>query len=1069
MSHIQYPFGAPSAEKLAHQVTIALGRNRQDMKFQNTSASLGQLIEMLSTFQTGPKDGLCMLQGELIAGQRIAKNVIRNYLMILDVDTGASVQEIGGKLVEAGLFAMIWTTHSFGKTTTEIPEEQFLRWAKKNGKAVAQDEDTLLTQLCVYLSDEKRFHPTITTTASYKGRSLVEGGMKYIIEHAPMPKLRVMFVLKEPFDFTKGASQRVRIDEWKEVYRKVSSWLDIAVDSSCVDPSRLQYTPRTPEDAPIGEDAHEILLFDGEFLDLHAVPVGTLDWTRNFDISDADEEKPRHTFVTKGLSSFLKNNPRFDVIACFEAINPDGQRGNSRDPDKVEWQCPNEEAHTVQSANDRACYLTYNGEHWHIGCLHDSCETASGGDRAFFLDKFCQNMGIADAKELEAWSPDAQKAQHEASEASNAAGLTDKIEELIDSLNKDSKVGEINDVLKVLAMVGDEITREAMLSVVQKNTGKKIPLGVMRKQLELLGKDQRKALGITSDQDQTDPRPVEPEDPDKATAVYEHWAYRKRIHVAESLIRRQNQKDPVLFLTEDAQPMTIVDTEKGVKLIDVDQDVLAAHIIDFMDYKVVDKLTGEVRHERVPQALIRDLSKRRVKTWPVVHRLAHTPIVDDAGNQVETKGYIPEMKIYLDPTVEYIPLPDEVTPEIVGEAIDIILEPIRDFPFADYGSDSMKPITLKETDSDGHPYPNLDRGVSSRAHAFCFIIQPLARHFIDGACPAYVIDKPTPGTGAGYFVDVAYIIATGGRAVAQTMSHQDEEFRKAITAALRDGSPIVFIDNINRKITSGDLASALTSGTWQDRILGQSNVTKIPIKNTWVLAGNNMDFTPEILRRLIPIRLDSNTQRPAFDRPASMFKHNPLQDYVLENRASLVWAVNVLIKNWVDKGKPLYTERTFNSFDKWARIMGGVLMAADIPGFLENIDDFNDIRNVDDDSMNEFGLLLFERFKFDHFSKTEAYQAVMGNGFGSQIELPIQLDDRNEAKSIRDLRSWMLKNMDGVPTYTEDGSGKVKLISHRTNKDRTGWKFIPFDGEENNTVEEDLPERELEGPPEDVE
>lgn len=1044
MSHIQYPLGVPSHEKTTLPLTIALGRNRQDMNFKNTTATLADLIEMLSTFQVGPKDGLCILQGELVAGQRIAKNVVRNFLMILDVDTGASVQEVGTKIAESGLFALVWTTHSFGKTTTEIPEEQFLRWAKKNGKPVAQDDAALHEQLCSYLSDEKRYHSTITTTSNYLGRALVEGGMKYVIKHVPMPKLRVMFVLKEPFDFTKGASQRVRIDEWKEAYTKVSSWLDIAVDSSCVDPSRLMYTPRVPEDAQFGEDNHEILLFDGDFLDLETVPASGVDWIKNFTDLGAEEDRPNHAFVTKGLTGFAKRCPDFDIIGFMHAVFPDDLRGEGADPDKSEWACPNEESHTVQKADDRGFFVATNGEHWHAQCLHDGCKAASRDDRLWYLDMLCQKAGITDAVELEAWSASAQSAQQEASEASNAAGSTDKIHDLVDGLNKDSRTEDINSVLKVLAMVEDQLTREALLSIAQKNTGKKIPLGVMRKQLELLGKDQRKALGVVSTDDSPDTRPKAPEDPEKAKDVWSHWDYKKQLAATRAIIRKANAKEPELFITPEGR-LTLVDiTPRGAKMIDADADTFAPYLIEHVEYKSLDPLTQMPVGERPPQALIRDIVKKRNAEWPVIEKVVHTPIVSPTGIQIEKRGYIAELNLYLDPTLEYLPLPAVVTDDDVIRAVDTLLEPIRDFPFSDAfsGEDDLE-IMSDEVDDDGHPYPNMERGRSSRAHALAFIIEPMVRHFIDGSCPAYHIDKPAPGTGAGYLADVAFIINTGERAIAQTMSYSNEEFRKAITASLRQGDPILFIDNINRKVDSGDLAAALTGGTWQDRILGESNVTKIPIRNTWVMAGNNLSFSGELMRRNVPIRLDANSPNPARDRPRTTFKYNPLQNYLKDNRAKFVYAINVLVKNWVDRGAT-WGDLTFNSFDSWTGVMSGIFRDAGIPGLLENVDDYIQNKNVDDDTKGQFAVLLFERFKLDHFSKVEAFQAFNGQGFGATVELPVKVDANNETASINNLRQWLMQYMVGNTFFVgpEDAQFTVKLVAHRTGADRTGFKFI---------------------------
>lgn len=446
-------------------------------------------------------------------------------------------------------------------------------------------------------------------------------------------------------------------------------------------------------------------------------------------------------------------------------------------------------------------------------------------------------------------------------------------------------------------------------------------------------------------------------------------------------------------------------------------------------------------HERVPKDLIDTLLGDLEGEWPVLIRLVNTPIVLETGEQVHKRGYIPELKLFLDPPGEFLPLPDVITDEDVENAYWTILDCIRDFPFVDYSEKNASlEIHSEDKDEDGHPYPNLDRGRASRANTFAMIIEPFARHFINGAAPMYFIDKPAPGSGAGYLADVGFIAAQGTRAVAQTMSESNEEFRKAITAVLREGSPIVFVDNVNRKVDSGPLAAAITNGTWQDRILGESNVTKLEIKNTWLIAGNNVGFTPEIMRRLVPIKLDARVPNPAFDRPKTFFKHNPLQDYIMARRPEVIQAINILVKNWVDKGMPR-SNVTFNSFDNWVAVMGGILEAANITGFLENLKDFNDAKNVDDDMRNDYAVMMFDRYKFDHFTKGDAYMALKGSGFGAAVELPVE-ESKEDTKTATDLRKWMVKHMDGNTFYLDAAKTKLVVLNqHRTALDKTGWQF----------------------------
>ncbi len=59
------------------------------------------------------------------------------------------------------------------------------------------------------------------------------------------------------------------------------------------------------------------------------------------------------------------------------------------------------------------------------------------------------------------------------------------------------------------------------------------------------------------------------------------------------------------------------------------------------------------------------------------------------------------------------------------------------------------------------------------------------RGMIDGPTPLHLIEKPTPGTGATLMVDAMARILTGAGASVMTEGRDDEEWRKRVTAKLR--------------------------------------------------------------------------------------------------------------------------------------------------------------------------------------------------------------------------------------------------------------------------------------------
>jgi putative DNA primase/helicase len=160
--------------------------------------------------------------------------------------------------------------------------------------------------------------------------------------------------------------------------------------------------------------------------------------------------------------------------------------------------------------------------------------------------------------------------------------------------------------------------------------------------------------------------------------------------------------------------------------------------------------------------------------------------------------------------------------------------------------------------------------------------------------------------------------------------------RKAITAKMRTGERWLFLDNVNVELKSAALARALTATVWEDRILGVSKTLRVPVRNVWVATANNLELSLEIARRSYWIRLDAQVEKP-WERESVQFRHPDLKAWVRENRSEILGALLTLGRYWFVKGKPEAPGTpVMGSFEAWSKVLGGVLAAADVEGFLEN-------------------------------------------------------------------------------------------------------------------------------------
>ena len=204
---------------------------------------------------------------------------------------------------------------------------------------------------------------------------------------------------------------------------------------------------------------------------------------------------------------------------------------------------------------------------------------------------------------------------------------------------------------------------------------------------------------------------------------------------------------------------------------------------------------------------------------------------------------------------------------------------------------------------------------------------------ISGPTPLHMVEKPAPGTGATLMVDAISIVATGTSASVMVEGRDEDEWRKRLTAKLREIPSILLIDNLRRQLDASSVAAALTAPYWEDRVLGKSEMVRFPIRCVWIATGNNPQFSNEIARRMVRIRLDPHEDQPWLREG---FRHPNLLAWVWQNRARLVAACLTLGRAWIAAGMPRH-QKTIGSFEGWAEVMGGILEVAGVPGFLGNL------------------------------------------------------------------------------------------------------------------------------------
>lgn len=395
----------------------------------------------------------------------------------------------------------------------------------------------------------------------------------------------------------------------------------------------------------------------------------------------------------------------------------------------------------------------------------------------------------------------------------------------------------------------------------------------------------------------------------KPTIVVNDRFMREVTEDISSAITQINNSKPFIFVRSGLP--TRIDLDERGNVIAKPLSVSAARGImeRVANFVAETEIEGEIIQKPVHPPLdnVNDfLSLGSFPELPPLIGIATAPIVAPDGKIHTQEGYQAETR-YFYCAKEELNLGDTTpTPENVEKAKKLILnELLGDFPFADD---------------------------ASRANTIGLMLNPFVRLLIQGSTPLHAIDSSTPGTGKTLLATVASMPFTVSIPAIMTAGKDDDEWRKRITAKLMNAPSHILIDNIKWRLVSGDLAGALTIDEWEDRILGQSATIRLPVRCTWIATGNNLEFSDEIARRTVWIRLDAKVERP-WERTG--FKHENLRSWAREHRGEIVTALLTLVQKWLADGKPA-SDFILGGYEQWSNVVGGILKAIGIKGFMEN-------------------------------------------------------------------------------------------------------------------------------------
>jgi hypothetical protein len=290
--------------------------------------------------------------------------------------------------------------------------------------------------------------------------------------------------------------------------------------------------------------------------------------------------------------------------------------------------------------------------------------------------------------------------------------------------------------------------------------------------------------------------------------------------------------------------------------------------------------------------------------WPGIRHLAGIvdfPVLRPDGTILDTVGYDAATGlIYLSgsPTPS---IPTQPTQQDVADAVALLLDLVADFPFE-------KPV--------------------HRAAWLAYLLTALCRHAFDGPAPLTLVDSNVRAAGKGLLCWLVSMIVTG-RPLSTTTAHANEdEMRKAITAAALAGDALITIDNVLGQLGCASLDAALTTTRWRDRLLGRNVIVDAPLLATWAATGNNVILRGDLARRIMHVRLHSPEEHPE-DRTG--FRHHDIRDYAEKFRPQLLAATLTILRGYYAAGRPDMHLTPWGSYEAWSGLVRSAVVWAGLP------------------------------------------------------------------------------------------------------------------------------------------
>lgn len=307
-----------------------------------------------------------------------------------------------------------------------------------------------------------------------------------------------------------------------------------------------------------------------------------------------------------------------------------------------------------------------------------------------------------------------------------------------------------------------------------------------------------------------------------------------------------------------------------------------AHIVDATSKWIahrVGRLSRVERRNRDGDWKLADISDElgayyvALTEWqlPTLRGIAAVPVLLPDGRVISTRGYNTDTGLWVDWRGGELTVPDNVTRADALAALRRVSQLVETFPFVN---------------------PALDGTVAIAALMAGGLRPAMAK------CPAFAFGSPSPGSGKTTLAKVIAHVAMGGPPLPLTFGHSEEEFQKAIATAVLLAAPVTLIDNINAAdLNSPTLAVAISEGGASIRRFNTLEAIPVECPSLFLLTGNALWVSDDLLRRVLMCDLDPGMEHPEF----RTFPTNP-EAIARDNRAQLLTDMHIIVRGFAQSG-----------------------------------------------------------------------------------------------------------------------------------------------------------------------